>query len=271
MSKKSESKKKEEQEMNSSEVQEVQEVQESVMEEVQEVQTPEVQTPESSQEAPSLSPSSYLNKPIFTIPHYKDEETKFSFKTPKLTPEEVKAGVVAVKKAPVILTLPLLTGEGLVAAMNDEKVFNVVLDTVNDLIREAARKQVNDEDAPVTKQEQLKVDLLNIVYIANQPKSARGGGISQETWADFEADYINIMPELTGKEITRVKKAAAIFVKRLAPVGNDKPTLKVLQDYLSLWYANTSLQEELAEVFIFLDGKITNLLTKDSSALLDAL
>ncbi|CAN5950702.1 unnamed protein product [Sphagnum jensenii] len=238
---------------------------EEVMEE-QVVGEEEVVAPESE------TPMSHvvLNKEI-PQPHYKDEETKFSFKTRKLSDAEVKAGVVATKKAPVILTLPLLTGEGLVAAMSDEKVFNLVLDTVNDVIRDAAKKQVNDEDNPVTKQEQLKTDLLRLDYIANQPKSARGGGISQETWTDFEIDYVSIMPELTGKEIARIEKAAALFVKRLAPVANDKPALRILQDYLSLWFANTSQQEELAEVFKFLDDKMTTLLTRDSSALVDAL
>lgn len=231
------------------------------------------ETGASAQTEEKFSPSAIFNHTL-PVPHYRDEETKFTFKTPKQTEAEKKSGIEPAKRTPVLLTLPVLTGEGLVAKLQKEggeKTFNYVLDLVNDAIREAARQQVNDEEKPVNTQDSLDLAKLDIEYIAALPKSERGGGISKDVWAAFEADYNSIMPAILNKDAERVAKGAAIFVKRLVPVQSEKPVLKLLQNYLSMWFGSTTQQEEFAEVYQFLDGKITTLLNKDSEKLLEAL
>ena len=223
-----------------------------------------------AEQAEKPSPSAALNLPHLKAPHFRDEEVKFSFKKRKA--EGVDAGQEPEKRAPVILTLPVLTFDGLVESMKDEKVVNLVLDSVNDLIREAARQQINDDDKPVNRQDELDLSKLNITFIANQPKSERtGGGISKETWEAFEQDYVEVMPAASGKSKERVEKAAKLFVARLNPVKSEKTVLKFLQEQLALWASTTPNAEDFTEVFQFLDNKITNLLNRDSQELLAAL
>ncbi|CAN5950075.1 unnamed protein product [Sphagnum jensenii] len=177
------------------------------------------------------------------------------------------------KRPPVTLVLPILTQEGLVAAMADDKIFNYVVETINDQIKEAAKSQVapaTDDVTPVNRQTELDLSKLTLSYLANQPVAERrGGGISKETWAEFEKDYILVMDNFTDKDGEKpfIHKnnvyAANLFIKRLEPVKTNKPMLKKLQSRLSVWGGNTENGDELMEVYKFLDGKIENLLTKD--------
>ena len=230
----------------------------------------ETSTQTATQNEHKQSPSAILNNPNLKAPHFRDEDVKFSFKKRKTTAEETAAGTEPEKRAPVILTLPMLTFDGLVTQLENEKVANLILEAANDLIREAARQQVADEEKPVNRQSDLDLQKLTLDFIANLPKGERGGGISKETWEAFAKDYVTVMQTCTNKPVDKLEKAAAIFTKRLTPVQSEKPVLKFLQEQLSLWAAHTT-DEELTEVFTFLDTKITTLLSKDSTALLEAL
>jgi ssDNA-specific exonuclease RecJ len=79
------------------------------------------------------------------------------------------------------------------------------------------------------------------------------------------------MPEAAGKSEDRVKKAAAILVKRLVPVQNQKDILEFFKNELALYISKTPNAEEFAEVYQFLDTKIDTLLQKDSTELLNSL
>jgi hypothetical protein len=242
------------------------------------------ETNSAATEETKVSPAAILNAKLgenITLPLFRDETVKFSFKSERLTEEEIKAGITkeqkqAKRRPPVVLEVPVLTGDGLIAVLeqNNEKTFNYILDLVNDAIRGAAREQVSplDESAKaVTKQQDLDISKLDIHTIASQPKSERGGGISKDTWEAFEADYVAVMPEAAGKSEDRVKKAAAILVKRLVPVQNQKDILEFFKNELALYISKTPNAEEFAEVYQFLDTKIDTLLQKDSTELLNSL
>ena len=228
-------------------------------------------------EAPS--PSAIFNgKANITSPHFADKEVRFTFKTPRKKDGEADGadGVMPTpsKRPAVTLVLPTLTFEGFIEKLTegDEKVKNWILETVNEQIILAAREQVNDEDNPVNSQGQLNLAKLTIEAIANTPKSDRvGGGISKETWEDFEKDYIITMVAATCLPQAKVEKAAKLFVMRLNPVKSEKQVLIFLRSQLALWAANTAEAESFAEVYTFLDSKIETLLNRDSSELLAAL
>ncbi|CAM6053479.1 unnamed protein product [Sphagnum tenellum] len=238
-----------------------------------------------------VSPAKSLNERLQALetPHYKDENVEFTFKLAKglkgsldkdgkpLTEE----ALAKLKRPPVTLTLPVLTQEGLLAAMQDDKTFNYVVDTINEQIREAARSQVapaTDDVTPVNRQSELDLSKLTLSYLVNQPPSERkGGGISKETWAEFEKDYIATMDAIKSEDGTLAYPhknnvyAANLFVKRLEPIKNNKPMLKKLQSRISIWAGNTENGDELMEVYKFLDSKIENLLTKDDEDQLNSI
>lgn len=202
------------------------------------------------------------------------------------------------KRPTVELFVPLPSWDGVVAALNNTtavtdkdgkevktknadgsevtvtigaKVKDLILDLLSGSIIGAARDQVSDEKAPVNKQEELKMEALKLEAIALIPPSERrGGGISKETWADFFKDYVAVMPEKTGKKAEQVENAAKLFVARLQPVKTQKKILSFLKDQINLWFTSTSTdsQEEFAEVYEFLTGKIDEFMKRDEAELL---
>lgn len=184
--------------------------------------------------------------------NYTNQPVKFFFRSKKNELGEES------KRPTVELDIPHVTWTGLTNFLNtDAKARELVLSLVNNEIDTAARSQVNDETKPVNKQEELDVSKLDFIFLANQPKSERAGyGILKETWEAFMADYIAIMPQLTGRSVEQVSTAAKAFVQRLQPVKTNKPVLRKLEEYLSIWFTNTSGTEEFAEIYQFLSSKL---------------
>ena len=55
------------------------------------------------------------------------------------------------------------------------------------------------------------IDKLSWDFISNMPKAQRsGGGIAKEVWEEFGKDYISVMPDVTGKKVEQVTKAAKL-------------------------------------------------------------
>jgi hypothetical protein len=214
----------------------------------------------------------------------------------KPTKYHFKKDEVGEKRPTVDLLIPVPTMEGFITAMQDEtrakvkvknekgeevevddkltngeKVQNLVLELLTDLVATHGRLQVTDEKNPVNKQEELDLNKLTLAFIANIPPSERrGGGISKETWADFFKDYVEVMLEKTGKKKEQVENAAKLLVSRLQPVKTQKKILAFLKDQLNLWFSSTTpdSQEEFAEVQEFLTGKIEEFMKRDEAELL---
>lgn len=185
---------------------------------------------------------------------------KFHFKKDK------KLGV---KKPTLELTFPQLTLNGLVEALGNEKQQAYILALVNDDIFRAVREQLNNEEKPVEKQEDLNLNLLTIEYLANQPASERrGGGIAKDTWEEFGKDYTEVMPALTGKTAEQTGNAVKLFLAKFQPVKTNKAVLKALKDLLAIWVTKSPNAEEYMECYEFLDKKIETLLATDEAALL---
>ena len=178
-----------------------------------------------------------------------------------------------VKRAAVKLELPVLTVDGLINAIQDQKQLDFILDVLADVIKAAARTQVDDETSPVNDQAALDLSKLTLEYIANQPKAERtGGGISQELWAAWGVDYVSTMLAASpdAKE-EHVKNALNIFLKRYAPVKMNKPVLKKLRERLAVYATETKALDDFVEVVDYLDKRAETLINADDSALLDNL
>ena len=173
------------------------------------------------------------------------------------------------KRPTVELAIPVPTVDGIATMLADEKQTAFLLEVLADVVASHARYQVGDEQTPVNKQEELDLSKLTLDFISKiPPAERRGGGIAKETWTDFFKDYTEVMPGVTGKKKEQVENAAKLFVARLQPVKTQKKILAVLQAQLALWYSNTQLAEDLAEVYEFLTNKIDDLMKRDEAELL---
>lgn len=200
-----------------------------------------------------------------TEPKFQLRDTRFTFKK-QTAVDELGAEI---KRPPVVLALPIPTFTGLVEAFDNEKVQQFVLDLVEDAIKEQARVQVSDEDKPVNRQDELDLSKLTLEYIASIPKSDRAaGGISKEVWEAFGKDYVATIVAHTDRGPDKASKAASLLVGKVNSVKTDKPVLKFLQGQLQIWATKSSNLEDFAEVYQFLDTKISSLLNRDAVELL---
>lgn len=184
---------------------------------------------------------------------------KFSFKKDEL----------GNKRKTIELMLPCPTAAGAAAMLRDEKQTTYLLEVLESEVYKQAREQVGDEVKPVNLQSELDETKLTMEYIANLPKAERrGGGIAKEIWAGFAADYIAVMPSLTGKNAEQVGNAAKLLTAKFQPVKTNKKVIAFLKEQLGMWFTNTSNAEEFAEVYDFLDKKAEVLQLADEAALL---
>lgn len=207
----------------------------------------------------TAAPAAQSEVLVSPIPNTVFKSTKYHFKKDKL----------GVKRPSVELQIPVPTVEAIPEMLKDEKQTAFLLSLLEAAVYQQGRDQVGDETAPVNTQSELNLDKMTLDFIANIPPSERrGGGISKETWEEFAADYIAVMPGITGKNAEQLGNAAKLFVSRLQPVKTNKKVLQFLQEQLDLWYSSTPNAEDFSEVYEFLSEKVKTFLTADEAALL---
>lgn len=202
------------------------------------------------------------------------KETSFFFRKVKnevKDPETGKVNVVETKRPTVVLPIPVPSVEGIVAILEaGGKQLDLLLEAVGAVVIDQARDIVNEKED--INAENFPFDRMAWEFIANLPKAERrGGGISKELWDDFEKDYIEIMPGLTGKKQEAVEMAAKIFKTKFAGATTNKPVLKLLEQQLTIYASNTTQGETLLPCIEFLQNKLEKLLNTDETNLLLAL
>jgi hypothetical protein len=191
--------------------------------------------------------------------NYVGKDVSYHFKEDK----ELK-----IKRPTVNVTIPQATPNLIVDILEKGgKQLDLLIEVINDTLYNQGRQQVNAKED--ISQETLAINEINWEFIANlPPKERRGGGISKEDWADFQKDYIEVMPALTGKSLEQVTNAAKLFVARLQPVKTNKLFLNKLKEQLSIWFTKSPNAEDYPELYEFLDNKMTEFLKKDDAELL---
>lgn len=201
------------------------------------------------------------------------KETNFFFRKVKneVKDAEGNISIVETKRPTVTLPIPVPSVEGIVAILEaGGKQLDLLLEAVANVVIEQARDKVNEKED--ISADNFPYETLAWEAIANLPKAERrGGGISKELWDDFEKDYQEIMPGLTGKKQDAVNNAARIFKAKFQGAQTNKPVLKVLQDQLAIYASNTTQGETLLPCIEFLQNKLEKLLNTDESNLLLAL
>lgn len=201
-------------------------------------------------------------------------ETKFHFK--KVTDSAGND----YKRPTVGLKVPRPSLEGLLeiltsgvqenASPKDKNQFDLVFEAIGDVILARARELVNAQE-DVT-QDNFPMEQLSWEAIANLPKAERkGGGISQDTWKEFVADYVEVMLGVTGKAKDKLEMACKVYLNKFQQTKTDKPVLKLLKDQLTLYISHTPKAEDFAECVEFLVNKADTFINAESTKLLDNL
>lgn len=182
-----------------------------------------------------------------------------------------KKNELGVKRPTVEVDLPVPSVEGLIEILETGgKGLEYLLEVCADAVASQARSIVNDTED--INQANFPLDKLAWDVIANLPKAERrGGGISKEIWEAFAADYVAVMPGVTGKSAEAVGNAAKLLLGKFQAVKTNKPVLRLLKDQLALYLTNSPNAETYQECVEFLDGKADALLAMDEAALLNNL
>jgi hypothetical protein len=248
---------------------------------MQQNENPEMQeevTNSSPVQSPSLIVNEKLGGNIGNAPRVQDQEVTFYFKAPRKVdgkvPEDPDTGQPMKARPPLKLTLPMPTWEAIVDMLmgDNETHKKFIVSTFGDLIKDKVRQQVNDDNSPVKRQEDLRLDGLTLIALAEEEPTERAGrGIPKETWAAFEEDYINVMIPLTGRSEDKIKGAAKFLSGRLYQVKTNKKIVEFLAGQLDEWYQATPSREEFSDLYTYLVKKADDYKNMGEEALLESL
>lgn len=191
------------------------------------------------------------------------KEYKFHFKTVK-----DKESGIETKRPTIEMKLPVPSVEGIIAILEaGGKELELLQSAVESIIVSQARSILGDNENMTAETFPLDQCLWN--FIANMPEAEkRGRGIPKEVWEEFAADYIEVMPAITGKTSEQVALAAKLFLNKFQQVKTNKPVITKLREQLAVYANNSKQAENFIDCIKFLDDKAEDLLQADETALL---
>ena len=196
----------------------------------------------------------------------------FFFRTKE---EKNQLGETVKSKRPTVkLNIPVITLDGVINLINEGNGTKIagLLSVLEDVIYKQAKEQVDENEA--IDQEKLDLTKLTLDYILTLPPSSRSSNApSEEQWKAFELDYPAVMATVQPDRTTeQISLARDLFLKKLTPVKDKPQMIKVLQDYIALWFTNSKQQEELTTVFEYINNRAEALLATPAKVLsLDAI
>lgn len=168
------------------------------------------------------------------------------------------------------IQLPVPSVEGILDILTNKggKELELLQEAVSDVIERRAKDILaNDDKWTITGQNNFPVNSVLWETIANLPKTdRRSSGIDEETWKEFSADYIAIMPGATGKDVDKVTAATKLYIAKFAPIKgkeNYKKIIAMLKDQLMIYAENSPNVEKYAECVNFLIEKADTLIEAD--------
>lgn|SRR5690606_2440260 len=187
-------------------------------------------------------------------------ENTFSFRMNKET---------GVKRPSVTLTMLVPTAAGIIEALqsNDEKVISLIEDQVAAVVIGQVRQHVDGDLEYNQEKYEANLQKFTIETIANLPRAERNV-VSKDDLESFASKYIELMPEISGKELARVQTAAAMFVEKFNRVKGDDQALQILQQQLALFVekVDDAIVQEHERTISYLVGKLEELLSVKVSA-----
>jgi hypothetical protein len=96
----------------------------------------------------------------------------------------------------------------------------------------------------------------------------RGRGIAKEIWEEFAADYLAVMPGITGKTAEQIGLAAKLLLNKFQQVKSNKPVIQKLKEQLAIYTNGSPNAETYFDCVKFLDEKADSLLQANEAAML---
>lgn len=169
------------------------------------------------------------------------------------------------KRAPVELNLPVPTIAGIVDILKaGGKELELLNDAIYGVVKSIAAEIVS-ENVNVS-QDNFPIASVFWSAIANMPKAERAT-IPAEQWEGFVADYLAVMPGLTGKTAEQVGLATQIYLKKFAMVKTNKPILGKLKEQLAM-YVETPNAENFQDVLELLLRRVDTYLNAEEQVIL---
>lgn len=215
------------------------------------------------------------------------KEVKFNFRTTDI-PDEAKVGQVDEKtgkqptkewKRPTLaMQLPLITAAGVAAALAaGDKTTELIVDAVNDIIINRQRGLIGekiDSDPTVNlSPDMFDLNVLNLVAIANLPKSERGAGISKDAWAAFVKDYketmatdeaIAMFADKKPRSAEVLEKHGILLAGKFNQVRSRKDVVGQMLGFLDIWVDVSKNAEEHQACYELLRNKGNAILQGES-------
>ena len=205
---------------------------------------------------------------------YNQIESSINFRTVKTEVKDQETGEVTkqeTKRESIKLHVPVPSWDAVIAmieaglAEGASEVANNNLQLISDSLFNTVYEvavSLAKENSSLTSAN-FPMNELDWEAIANAPEAERKSrGISKEEWADFAEDYLASMPQITGKDEERIKRAVAMFINKFGPIKSDKKSVAVLRDQLVV-YAEQAPQA--SNYF-----KVVEFLLKKADALIEA-
>lgn len=199
------------------------------------------------------------------VPEQLTKKEKFTFR--------FKKDKLGNKRPNAEYELDVLTLDGLVDVLQKGgKGVELIFEAVADKYRDALASWVAETAEADATQEKLPLEKFTWEAIANQDKKDRRTvTISDETWAGFVADYVEVMSRVQpNKTKQNHETATQVFLAKFVMFKNDKKVLNQLKQALTIYVDNTEKGEEFEEVLEMLTRRLENYLAADDTAALAA-
>ena len=194
------------------------------------------------------------------------KSAKFNFRKVK----DAETGVETKRATVELDKIPVPSVEGLVSIFNaGGKGLDLLMEAVQDVIINRARDVINAAETITS--ENFDYNTLTWEIIANLEKEDRRSGIAKETWEDFAADYVEVMPAITGTSKEQAANAAKIFVTKFASIKSKKDVIAKLKIRLAMYAEHSPRAPELVECIDFLFSKADKLIAAKEESLEDNL
>lgn len=191
------------------------------------------------------------------------KQTNFNFKKSK----DKLSGIETIRNS-VELAIPYPSIDGIVAILEaGGKGLELLLEAVEGVVNTQARELLYDDTT--LSAATFPVDKVSWEHIANIPKVARrGGGIPKEVWDAFATDYMEVMPEVTGKTIEAVSNMVKILKNKLVNIRTNDEVLNFVVAQLAVYMEHTPNAEEYQDCVAFLLNKADTFLNVSNEELL---